>query len=77
MYINKEGEDDYIFFESVIQFLEKVDVVIGEEDENVLFEYRAKFFRFYNKEWKERGFGDIKILENKVLKKIRVLMRRE
>lgn len=54
-----------------------MDVVIGEEDENVLFEYRAKFFRFYNKEWKERGFGDIKILENKVFKKIRVLMRRE
>lgn len=54
-----------------------MDVVIGEEDENVLFEYRAKFFRFYKKEWKERGFGDIKILENKVLKKIRVLMRRE
>lgn len=77
MYINKEGEDDHIFFEPVIQLPEKVDVVTGEEDENVLFEHRAKLFRFHNKEWKERGLGDIKILENKASKKIRVLMRRE
>lgn len=77
MYVNKEGEDDHIFFEPVIQLPEKVDVVTGEEDENVLFEHRAKLFRFHNKEWKERGLGDIKILENKATKKIRVLMRRE
>nr|XP_034306449.1 RANBP2-like and GRIP domain-containing protein 5/6 isoform X2 [Crassostrea gigas] len=77
MYINKEGEDDHIFFEPVIQLPEKVDVVTGEEDEKVLFEHRAKLFRFHNKVWKERGLGDIKILENKASKKIRVLMRRE
>ena len=77
MYVNKEGEDDHIFFEPVIQLPDKVDVVTGEEDEKVLFEHRAKLFRFHNKEWKERGLGDIKILENKRTKRIRVLMRRE
>lgn len=77
MYVNKDGEDDHIYFEPVITLPEKVEVVTGEEDEKVLFEHRAKLFRFKNKEWKERGLGDIKILENNRTKKIRVLMRRE
>lgn len=76
MYVNKEGEDDHIYFEPLIK-LDRVEVVTGEEDEAVLYEHRAKLYRFVNGEWKERGLGDIKILENKESKQIRLLMRRE
>ena len=48
----------------------------GEEDETVLFEHRAKLYR-YDNEWKERGLGDIKILQHNKTKKVRILMRRE
>jgi len=59
--------------------LKEVDVVTHEEDEEVLFKMRAKLFRFDDKEnqWKERGTGDVKFLQHKQTKKIRLLMRRE
>ena len=40
---------------------------------------RAKMFRFDKgaNEWKERGTGDVKILQHKETKKVRVLMRRD
>ena len=38
------------------------------EDEEEVFSHRAKLFRFAREctppEWKERGLGDIKIMEN-------------
>ena len=34
-------------------------------------------WRFDKNEWKERGTGEVKLLEHKETKKIRVLMRRE
>jgi len=57
--------------------LPEVPVVTGEEDENVLQKFRTKLYRWVGKEWKERGIGELKLLENKVNKKIRVLMRQE
>lgn len=51
---------------------------IGEEEENVLFEARAKLFRLVQKEWKERGIGPVKILEQKdKAGRCRVVMRRD
>ena len=48
----------------------------GEEDEDVLLKMRAKIYRWSNNEWKERGKGDIKILQNKENKnKIRIISR--
>lgn len=67
-----------VHFEPVIT-LEKVEVKTMEEDENVLYKVRAKLFRFDReaKEWKERGTGDVKFLQNNETKKVRLLMRRE
>ena len=46
----------------------EVQVQTGMEDEEEIFSYRAKLFRFAREcsppEWKERGLGDIKIMEN-------------
>jgi len=65
-------------FAPVIQ-LNEVDVVTGEELEEVLHEIKVKLYRFDTEkaEWKERGLGVAKILEHKETKKIRLLMRRE
>ncbi|CUS22653.1 LAQU0S06e02894g1_1 [Lachancea quebecensis] len=67
-----------VHFEPVVT-LEKVDVKTMEEDEDVLFKVRAKLFRFDSeaKEWKERGTGDVKFLQNKGTQKVRLLMRRD
>jgi len=48
-----------------------------EEDEEVTFVARAILYRFENKEWKERGRGDLKLLKHKQTGKVRLLMRRE
>lgn len=65
-------------FAPIVQ-LNEVEVVTGEESENVLFEVKAKLYRFDTEksEWKERGLGVMKILEHKESKKARLLMRRE
>lgn len=44
---------------------DKVEVVTGEEEEDVLYTHRAKLFRLVAGEWKERGLGDVKILAHK------------
>lgn len=71
-------ESPDVHFEPVVT-LEKVEVKTMEEDEDVLFKVRAKLFRFDSeaKEWKERGTGDVKFLQNKETKKVRLLMRRD
>lgn len=40
---------------------------------------RAKLFRFFKEsnEWKERGTGDVRLLQHKESKRIRLLMRRD
>ncbi|SCW00669.1 LAFE_0C09318g1_1 [Lachancea fermentati] len=71
-------ESPDVHFEPIVT-LEKVDVKTMEEDEDVLFKVRAKLFRFdaEAKEWKERGTGDVKFLQNKETTKVRLLMRRD
>ena len=73
----QEEENDNLYFEPVIPLPDKVDVVTGEEEEEVLYSHRAKLFRLVDGEWKERGIGDVKILKHKSSNKIRLLMRRE
>ncbi|CAC5405768.1 RANBP2 [Mytilus coruscus] len=74
LYLNKDGDDDYIHFEPIIELPSVVDVFTGEEDEEVLFQHRAKLFRFVDGEWKE--LGDIKISKHKESGKVRLLMLR-
>jgi len=66
-------------FEPVIRLTQQVEVKTNEEDEDEVFKLRAKLFRFAieNNEWKERGTGDVRLLQHKESKKIRIVMRRE
>ncbi|KAH9943397.1 ran/spi1 binding protein [Epithele typhae] len=66
-------------FEPVIKLTEQVETKTFEEDEVPLFKMRAKLFRFATEssEWKERGTGDVRLLQHKETKKIRLVMRRD
>lgn len=70
-------------FQPVIALPELVEVKTGEENEDILFEHRAKLLRFDTssenvREWKERGIGNIKILRSKSnVNDVRLVMRRE
>lgn len=59
--------------------LKPVDVATGEESEEVFYKQRAALYRFDGaaNEWKERGRGDVKLLQHNETKKIRVLLRQE
>ncbi|XP_076453262.1 ran-specific GTPase-activating protein-like [Babylonia areolata] len=73
-------ESPDIHFEPVVQ-LNPVETKTLEEEENILLLLRAKLFRFDSEaeppEWKERGTGEVKILEHRMTKRIRILMRRD
>jgi E3 SUMO-protein ligase RanBP2 len=67
-------------FTPVIPLPPLVEVKLGDENENVIFKQRAKIYRFDSsvKEWKERGLGEIKILQDKDNPtSVRVVMWRE
>jgi hypothetical protein len=76
-----DEDDSYganISFKPIVQ-LSAVDVKTGEEDENILFCERGKLYRFdaNANQMKERGVGEIKILQHKTSNVCRILMRRE
>lgn len=80
----EDGDDDShleeeadVHFQPVIELPPQVDVVLGEEGEDEVFVARSKVYRFTNKEWKERGIGEMKVLFNPNTHKSRLLMRRE
>ncbi|THH20145.1 hypothetical protein EW146_g1157 [Bondarzewia mesenterica] len=66
-------------FEPVIKLTEQVEVKTNEEDETVIFKMRAKLFRFdtVSSEWKERGTGEVRLLQHKETQKVRLVMRRD
>ena len=68
---------DNIYFQPVVPLPPKIEVKTGEEGENVLHSCRARLFRFSDGEWKERGVGELKILESRDSNRIRLLMRRD
>ncbi|KAI5107450.1 E3 SUMO-protein ligase RanBP2 isoform X2 [Silurus meridionalis] len=77
--ISQEEERDGQYFEPVVPLPDVVELLNGEENEQVVFSHRAKLYR-YDKDlsqWKERGIGDIKILQNYDTKRTRLVMRRD
>jgi RanBP1 domain len=76
------GDDDSyepnVSFKPIVH-LSAVETKTGEEDENVLFCERGKLYRFDSatNQMKERGIGEIKILQHKTKNICRILMRRE
>ncbi|XP_004844573.1 E3 SUMO-protein ligase RanBP2 isoform X3 [Heterocephalus glaber] len=77
--VAQEEERDGQYFEPVVPLPDLVEVSSGEENEQVVFSHRAKLYR-YDKDvgqWKERGIGDIKILQNYDNKQVRIVMRRD
>lgn len=73
------GEQDHSPNFAPVVELSEVETKTGEEDELVVFKIRSKLFRFDKSmsEWKERGTGDVRLLQHKESKKVRLLMRRE
>ena len=57
--------------------LPEVPVLTGEEEEDVIEKFRTKLYRWRNKQWKERGVGELKLLKHKKTNRIRLLMRQE
>ncbi|KAL2643097.1 hypothetical protein R1flu_010684 [Riccia fluitans] len=57
--------------------LEEVAISTGEENEEVLLDLKAKLYRFDKdgNQWKERGVGQVKLLQHRESGKIRLLMR--
>uniref|UniRef100_A0A7R9W6V3 RanBD1 domain-containing protein n=1 Tax=Pseudictyota dubia TaxID=2749911 RepID=A0A7R9W6V3_9STRA len=78
-------EESTATFEPVVK-LDEVEVTSGEEDEEVVFDVRAKLFIYGetlldkgtgNKTWRERGIGQAKILRHREHQRLRLLMRQE
>mmetsp|Transcript_10814 Transcript_10814/g.31480 ORF Transcript_10814/g.31480 Transcript_10814/m.31480 type:complete len:201 (+) Transcript_10814:125-727(+) len=83
--VEQATEESTAEFAPVVE-LEEVEVVSGEEEENVIYTQRGKLFIYGEtmldvgsgkKSWKERGIGDIRILQHKEHQRMRVLMRQE
>lgn len=77
--VTQEEERDGQYFEPVVPLPDLVEVTSGEENEETIFCHRAKLYRFDKdaNQWKERGIGDLKILQNYENKSSRVVMRRD
>ena len=81
---SNEAEDDPeaeadIEFQPIVSLPITYSVKSWDEDAKTLFSCRAKLFRFdgSTKQWKERGVGDMKIVQHRQNKKIRLIMRRD
>lgn len=79
---NENAADDANYdphYEPIIELPDEIEISTGEENEEKLFGERAKLYRHdqVNKEWKERGVGEFKILHHPGNNSYRLLLRRE
>ncbi|KAH0547509.1 single stranded nucleic acid binding protein [Glutinoglossum americanum] len=74
-----EAHEPDAHYEPVVLLTEKVEVKTNEEQEEQTFKMRAKLFKFDrdNREWKERGTGDVRLLKHRENGKTRLVMRRD
>lgn len=72
-----EEHDPMPEFQPIIPLPDKIKEVTGEENDTILFERRAKLYKYVEKEWKEKGVGILKILKNNDSDKVRLVMRRD
>jgi len=74
-----EAHEPDVHYEPVVRLTEKVEVKTNEELEEQTFKMRAKLFVFdrENREWKERGTGDVRLLKHRENGKTRLVMRRD
>lgn len=77
--VTQEEERDGQYFEPVVPLPDLIEITSGEENEQTLFCHRAKLYRFDKgiNQWKERGIGDLKILQSYDSKAARIVMRRD
>ncbi|EGD82536.1 ran-binding protein 1 [Salpingoeca rosetta] len=70
-------------FEAIVKLPDASEVkkVTGEEGQNVVFEGRCKLYRWgkgnEGMQWKERGVGTVKLLEDPATKRVRLAMWRD
>jgi Ran-binding protein 1 len=57
--------------------LPEIPVITGEEEDAQVHSVRTKLYRFVDKQWKERGIGEFKLLKSKANGKIRAILRQE
>ena len=71
------NEDNYDpQYEAILQITKLDTIKTGEENDEIIFKHRAKLYRF-DKQWKNRGIGDIKLTKNVKTGYCRVIMRRD
>ncbi|CAH8534874.1 unnamed protein product [Schistosoma rodhaini] len=71
-------DDSKLTFKPVLEVMpQKIEVVTGEENDDVIFCQRAKLYRWDNSTWHERGVGDLKLLRSTITGVIRCVMRRD
>nr|XP_023677363.1 E3 SUMO-protein ligase RanBP2-like isoform X3 [Paramormyrops kingsleyae] len=77
--VTQDEERDCQYFEPVVPLPDLVETSTGEENEQVVFSHRAKLYRYDKNlsQWKERGIGDLKILQDYSTKRVRLVMRRD
>eukprot|EP00595_Chromulina_sp_UTEXLB2642_P001797 CAMPEP_0196761430 /NCGR_PEP_ID=MMETSP1095-20130614/673_1 /TAXON_ID=96789 ORGANISM="Chromulina nebulosa, Strain UTEXLB2642" /NCGR_SAMPLE_ID=MMETSP1095 /ASSEMBLY_ACC=CAM_ASM_000446 /LENGTH=224 /DNA_ID=CAMNT_0042110985 /DNA_START=61 /DNA_END=735 /DNA_ORIENTATION=- len=78
-------EESTAIFTPVVK-LEAVEIKTFEEDEDILYKQRGKLYEYGetlldkgtgNKQWKEKGVGEAKLLKHRESGRIRLLMRQE
>nr|XP_039263063.1 E3 SUMO-protein ligase RanBP2-like [Styela clava] len=72
---NESGDGPH--FEPIVKLPDNFETKTGEEDEQVLYCHRVKLYKYTDKQWKEKGVGEMKILHNAGTKKSRIVMRRD
>ena len=73
---NPESEAD-IRFQPVVTLPEAVVMKSWDDEADTLFCHRCKLYRFHERQWKERGVGELKIMKHRSTGRMKLIMRRD